>query len=514
MKDRMKLSEIPRRMLGGVRRMWHRIRLGNEVRAGIDASAENRYTDAHFKDADQRDINTVIEADISVVRQRCRYEIRNNPLLRGIVNSYANHIVGVGPRLQIGGDDKDANKEIEDKFAEWSQLADAGGRMTFGAQLRLDIIEHCQSGESITAFVNAQDPDEYPVQLRLQSIAPIRLGTPWGARYVENYRDGIQVDANGKAVSYAIMKSHPGSTYNVNLESDDVPARDIIHLFPIIESGQYRGFPLMAPAVTLAADLRRYTKATVAAAEAAADVAGVIESTDPEKFQEVDVFDEIEIPRRSLLTMPDGWHMNQLKAEQPATGYKDFKAELLNEMGSPILMPYIVAALNSQGYNYASGRLDWQAFWKAIAVVQAEMADEKCDRVFYRWYSEARLIAGYLRHEHKGELSLQWFWPGSEHVDPAKEATAQEKRLKNNTSTLADEYARKGQDWERQLEQREREKIKELEIVAKLKKTRDDLKLTAEDVAAFSPKPAAGPAREELEMITDEVEDLQNAASQ
>ncbi|MCK6490712.1 MAG: phage portal protein, partial [Planctomycetes bacterium] len=42
-------------------------------------------------------------------------------------------------------------------------------------------------------------------------------------------------------------------------------------------------------------------------------------------------------------------------------------------------------------------------------------------------------------------------------VDPLKEANAQAKRLENHTTTLADEYARKGQDWEAQLRQRARE---------------------------------------------------------
>ena len=513
MRDRLRLSDIPRRMLGGMRRAWHRLQLGNEGRAGIDASADNRYTSKHFADASQSDINTIIETDLSVTRQRCRYEVRNNPLLRGIVNSYANHIVGIGPRLQLGTDNKEANKELEDRFSEWCAIADAGGRMSFGAQLRLDIVEHCQCGESLTAFVTATDPNEFPVQLRLQSIAPIRLGTPYGARYAENYRDGIQVDANGKAISYAIMKSHPGSTYNVNLESEDVPARNIIHLFPIIESGQYRGLPLMSPAVTLAGDLRRYTKATVGAAEAAANQAGTIESVDDEITQEAETFDEIEIPRNSLLTLPAGYKMNQMHPEQPAASYKEFKAELVNEMGSPILMPYIVAALNSQGYNYASGRLDWQAFWKAIAVVQNWFGIQKCDLVFARWHAEARLIPGYLKNRlPAGQIKRQWFWPGSEHVDPAKEATAQEKRLKNKTSTLAEEYARKGQDWERQLEQWQREQEKILDMIAELKKKQEKLKLTPEDITLFSPGKAAISA--DLEQVEDELEDIQDAVSQ
>ena len=59
-----------------------------------------------------------------------------------------------------------------------------------------------------------------------------------------------------------------------------------------------------------------------------------------------------------------------------------------------------------------------------------------------------------------------WFWDGHEHVDPSKEATAQEKRLKNRTTTLAAEYAKQGKDWETELRQiaKERDLMEELNI--------------------------------------------------
>jgi capsid protein len=58
----------------------------------------------------------------------------------------------------------------------------------------------------------------------------------------------------------------------------------------------------------------------------------------------------------------------------------------------------------------------------------------------------------------------QWFWDGHEHVDPAKEASAQATRLTSHTTTLADEYAKRGQDWETQLRQR----AKELALMSEL----------------------------------------------
>ena len=80
--------------------------------------------------------------------------------------------------------------------------------------------------------------------------------------------------------------------------------------------------------------------------------------------------------------------------------------------------------------------------------------------LFTAWIREALLVDGFLPARLRApgtDWSHQWFWDGHEHVDPAKEAAAQAQRLASNTTTLADEFARKGQDWEVQLRQRARE---------------------------------------------------------
>jgi capsid protein len=147
-----------------------------------------------------------------------------------------------------------------------------------------------------------------------------------------------------------------------------------------------------------------------------------------------------------------------MRAEQPATTYAEFKHEILNEIARCLNMPFNIAAGNSSGYNYASGRLDHQTYYKAIRVDQARMAIQVLDRIFAAWIAEAQLIPGFIPPASPaGTWAHQWFWDGHEHVDPLKEANAQGKRLENHTTTLADEYARKGQDWEAQLRQRARE---------------------------------------------------------
>ena len=88
------------------------------------------------------------------------------------------------------------------------------------------------------------------------------------------------------------------------------------------------------------------------------------------------------------------------------------------------------------------------------------------DRILSAWLDEAVLLADLLPSGLGpfAEWPHQWFWDGHEHVDPAKEASAQATRLANHTTTLADEYARRGLDWETQLRQR----AKELALMSEL----------------------------------------------
>jgi capsid protein len=52
------------------------------------------------------------------------------------------------------------------------------------------------------------------------------------------------------------------------------------------------------------------------------------------------------------------------------------------------------------------------------------------------------------------EWNWSWVWDGNEHVDPSKEASAAETRLRTNTTTLAHEYSKQGKNWETELRQR------------------------------------------------------------
>jgi len=225
--------------------------------------------------------------------------------------------------------------------------------------------------------------------------------------------------------------------------------------------------PEITPAIPLFAQLRRYTLATLTAAETAASFAAMLESAMAPEDDALDgnPFETLEIVRGMMTTLPAGWKASQLKAEHPTTTYRDFKSELLNEIARCLNMPFNIAAGNSSGYNYSSGRLDHQTYFKSLRIDQSHAEKVVLDRLFYAWIDEASMVTDFIpatpiRWNH------QWFWDGTEHIDPQKEASAQTTRLTNRTTTYAREFARMGLDWEDQFAQiaAENRKAQELGI--------------------------------------------------
>jgi capsid protein len=322
-----------------------------------------------------------------------------------------------------------------------------------------------------------------PGTLDVLLVEADRVATPVAKLSVPGIVDGIQFDRAENPVQYFVLRGHPGGDGLIDSISDEYIVYDaeaMIHWFRPDRPEQHRGVPEITPALPLFAQLRRYTLAVLAAAETAADFAAVLYTDAPANGEAaaVEPMDVVALEKRMATTLPDGWKLGQIKAEQPGTTYGEFKRELLNEIARCLNMPFNVAAGNSSGYNYASGRLDHQTYFKSIRVEQAACNALVLDRIFAAWLAE--LVSS-------GEMAFlrgqpipphQWFWDGVEHVDPAKEASAQATRLGSHTTTLAAEYARQGKDWETELRQR-----------AKERQLMDELGLTAQQAAPDNAEP-------------------------
>jgi lambda family phage portal protein len=426
------------------------------LRARYDAAATTDNNRRHWLFADGLSANAANSPEVRrTLRNRARYEVANNSYARGIVLTLANDVIGTGPRLQLLTENAAANRRIEREFVRWSQA------VRLPEKLRTMRQACAEDGEAFAIFTsNERLPG--PIKLDLKLVEADQVTTP-ELKLHHSGVDGIVFDEDGNPIEYDVLREHPGDTSVVGFgqDYDRISAASMIHVFRVDRPGQARGIPELTPALPLFAMLRDYSLATLDAAKAAAYFAGIIYTDAPANGESdpVEPMDLIELERNALLTMPGGWKMGQLRAEHPSATYGEFKREILNEIARCLNMPFNIAAGNSSGYNYASGRLDHQTYFKSIRVEQSHIEAVVLDRILAAWFDEAVLIEGLLPSGLGpiAEWPHQWFWDGHEHVDPAKEANAQATRLTNHTTTLADEYARRGLDWETQLRQRAKE---------------------------------------------------------
>ncbi len=418
----------------------------------------------HWANADGLSPNAAVNTEVRrILRNRARYEVANNSYAKGIVLTLANDTIGTGPRLQMLTEDAEANARIEDAFEQWSRAVDLAGK------LRTMRLARAESGEAFALLVSNPAIGS-PVSLDLKLIEADQVCTPLLRRGRADEVDGIVLDQWGNPSAYRVLKRHPGDSGLLRAPIDDLTAYDtyaasaVVHYFRTDRPGQLRGIPDITPALPLFAQLRRYTLATIAAAETAANFAAVIYTDAPPNGEAdpLEPMDEVELEQRLATVLPGGWKLGQVHAEQPTTTFGEFKREILNEIARCLNMPFNVAAGNSSGYNYASGRLDHQVYFKSLRVDQHHLQLAVLDRILTAWLNEAVLVEGLLPQSMRQRGAFlpthAWFWDGVEHVDPAKEATAQATRLANHTTTLAAEYARQGRDWEQELRQRAKER--------------------------------------------------------
>ena len=425
------------------------------VRAKFDSAQTTADNRRHWANTDGLSADAAANPEVRrVLRNRARYEVANNSYARGIVLTLANDVIGTGPRLQMLTESGEDNQAIEREFMAWAKAVDLAARLRTMREAR------AQDGEAFAVLFSNGALDS-PVKLDLKLIEADQVASPSVKRTTSRTApavDGIEFDPFGNPVAYHVLKAHPGAGAAASaLQFDRVPAASVLHWFRADRPGQRRGLPDILPALPLFAQLRRYTLAVIGAAESAANIAVLMKTNAPAggEAAEVEPMTEMEFAPNMAVFTPEGWEPSQVKAEQPATTYDMFKREILNEIARCLNMPYNIAACNSSGYNYASGRLDHQTYFKSIRVEQSHVETVVLDRILSAWIAEAVKVFGL------GDLkdaTHQWFWDGHEHVDPAKEANAQATRLTSNTTTLAAEYARQGKDWETELRQRAKER--------------------------------------------------------
>ena len=402
------------------------------------------------------------------LRERARYEVANNSYGDGIIDTLVSDLIGAWITIKLG--DSDIAKKAEKDFQKWALASRFWQKLH--AMIRAQIVD----GETF-ALMTTNVNIRHAVKLNILPFECDMCESYWTNPDV-NEIDGIRFDENKDPVSYRILGAHPGD-YRMNLKSkagDWVDARHIIHFFTCLRPGQVRGIPEITPALSLFAQLRSFTVSVLEAAARAAEIAGVLETDLVPETDEGRCAADVEpgsiIPagRNKIISTPEGWKLNQFKAEQPTTTYQMFKREIIGEIGRCQSMPFNISACDSSSYNYASGRLDHQTYDRHIAVKRFFVETEILDRVWAAYLAEYAAVKGLTPSQVSQIETAEWFFTSRDHVDPGKEASADDTRLKNGTLTRSSYYAKKGFDGQAEMQKWVTEEV------SLLKQWREELK--------------------------------------
>lgn len=409
-----------------------------EVRGSFDAARTTTDFENYWEHADGYDADSANSHSVrTTLRNRSRYEVNNNGFTDGIAQTYSNDLVGLGPRLQMRTQSPAFNQLVEVMFANW--------QAAIGFRRKLWCAAHAKLVDGEAFGVLRTNPSvRDPVKLDWVLYEADQCHTPaLPYRTQPGYIDGIRFDDWGNPLWYDLLKRHPGATTSYNgysLDPEKVPARFVTHWFLMRRPGQHRGIPELASTLNVGAAARRWREATLAAVESAADFSVLLHTTlPPETLAAVDPLSTVDIEKRMMTALPDGYTASQLRAEHPNSTFETFHRALVNEQARPKNMPTNKAMCDSSKYNFASGRLDHQTYYLSLDVDRADCNVQVCDPVFEAWFDEAVRVYQWLggRPEAIGPMGRihGWVWPSHQVVDAKSDAEANSKNISSGVSS-------------------------------------------------------------------------------
>jgi capsid protein len=391
------------------------------------------------------------------IRDMSRFEYRNNPHLRGLVQKSAIEIVGAcGPRLEIESDtpspdDGVTSERLEGRLEEmWLEHAD---QIDFVNKLKTMIVEKIVGGEAFVCF-HLNERNEIPIDFTVYEGE--QFATPYweyeqrGMNPDIGQVDGMEFDRRGNITTYLRLKHHPYGQSPFLMGFDEVDRLDsetVVHLFRKDRPSQFRGIPETSAMLEVYAQLRRFIESKVLQESLRAKLMGALKTNAP--ISECDVVGEepidMQIAGGTFMTLPMGWESQLFQFQTTGVGVAEFVRSTLAWVTQALLIPWNISAGDSSDYNFASGRLDFQIFARYVDSVRHEL-----ERTILKRYRE--LWLSFAKHANRypsklGNFTPRWFWDARQPIDETKHANANKINKELGLLDEAREWQDQGMSW-------------------------------------------------------------------
>lgn len=433
-------------------------------------------------------------AELPTLRGRVADLLRNTALASGLADTFVVNEVGTGIRPQsridyeaIGISSETAGelqKVIERAWRKWSKSVTVDGKL--GAYQLQELTSRTEWATGECFLIRRYRKRRWrPYSFCVQIVEPERICTPmqYDQTLTEGreIRDGIEIDQWGEPVAYWVANSSPlDGRYVKAREFQRIPAfgpdgrPNVIHHFHMKRTEQTHGVPALGPVVEIFDHLTGYLESEWVRARVAACFAAFVKRAEGTAYGAAignATTDTAAAAEREEKLLPGtiqylnaGEEVQFANPNLPGNSFDAFVLKAIQFIGASLGLPLELVLKDFSRTNYSSARAALLEARRMFLCRRARLVDNVLQPMWELFVDELVL---------RGELALRdyekfraeytrsaWIAPGWEWVDPVKEADATVTRLSNGLTTMADELADQGRDWEEQLAQIAREKAK------------------------------------------------------
>ncbi len=437
-------------------------------------------------------------ADLETLTPRSRDLARNNGLAAGGMQTLKDCIVGAQLRLSAKPDyrllgwtpdqARDWGNLTEAKFRSWAETneCDAANELNL-LGLTLQALGGAMLNGDHFALPLWLPSRDRKWATRLSLIESDRVSTPPQYRADADVRAGIRRDFYGAPVGYYISKRHPGDLYGFGGFTPAVGAEDwdyveaatqwgrkrVIHLHDKERTGQSRGKPIVTAVMREFHMAGKYQNTELQASVANSLIAAFLESDlspdaaaqlfgdDPraawgESLKQARNIRELK--GAAVIPLPAGAKLSSFTPSRPNAAFEAFMHAVLRHIAAGMNLPYELLLKDFSQTNYSSARATLLEAWRYFNGRRRWLMDTWLRPIYDLWLEEAvnagEIDAPDFYRNRYAYTRCRFIFSGRGWVDPVKEATASGIRMDYNISTLEDECAEQGADWEEVIEQR------------------------------------------------------------
>ena len=392
---------------------------------------------------------------------------------------------------------KEFSRAVDAAWRTWAEsdlghYCDATRNQTFGQMMRTAFRHKLVDGDAL-AVMQWIPERVYRGGARyctaVQLVDPDRLSNPQLQFDQHSQRGGVVIDDYGAATAYYIRKAHAGDWFSAveSLTWELVPRETgwgrpiVVHDFDGDRATQHRGGAgVFAPVIQRLKMLVKYDGAELDAAIINAIFAAYIESPfdhelvteamdDGEKlgvYQQLrkDFHDDSALmlgDARMPILFP-GEKINTVNAARPTENFAPFEGAVLRNVASGLGLSAQQVSNDWSDVNYSSARGALLEAWKTLHRRRHDFAIRFAAPIRAAWLEEAIEIDGFPLPvgapdfiSFRGAYSrCRWMGPGRGWIDPVHEKQGAVIGMDAALSTLEDECAEQGLDYEEVLEQR------------------------------------------------------------